>query len=57
MRHPFLLPLVLTCASASAALAQQPIVFAEIPWGTPGDSARARVEAQGFSLDSHDGGR
>jgi hypothetical protein len=52
MRHPFLLPLLLTCAFASAASAQQPIVFAGIPWGTPADSMRTRVEVQGFTLDS-----
>jgi hypothetical protein len=52
MRHPFLLSVVLACAFATAASAQQAIVFADIPWGTRADSARARAEAMGFTLDS-----
>lgn len=52
MRFPTrrLLPVAL-CAIAPAAGAQQ-LAFPGIPWGTPTDSARARIEAQGFVLDS-----
>ena len=57
MRHPILLPFVfiLACTSASDARAQG-IVFADIPWGTPADSVRARVEARGFTFDSQEDG-
>lgn len=52
MRRPILLLLLLAlCAIPSAAAAQR-LAFPGVPWGTPTDSARARIEAQGFVLDS-----
>jgi hypothetical protein len=46
-----ILLLALACAAAPRAEAQA-IAYAGIPWGSPADSVRARVEAQGFALDS-----
>lgn len=52
MRRPILLLLPLAlCAIPSAAGAQR-LAFPGIPWGTPKDSARPRIEAHGFALDS-----
>ncbi|HEV7586542.1 MAG TPA: surface-adhesin E family protein [Longimicrobium sp.] len=51
MRRSILLSVVFACSYVSAARAQG-IVFADIAWGMQADSVRARVEAQGFALDS-----
>lgn len=52
MRRPILLLLPLALLAISSAAGAQRLAFPGIPWGTPTDSARARIEAQGFVLDS-----
>jgi hypothetical protein len=44
--------LLLALACASAPAAAQQIAYPGIPWETPVDVVRTRVEAQGFELDS-----
>jgi hypothetical protein len=40
--------LVLACAAPAALAAQRPITFSGIPWETPADSFRARLDAAGM---------
>ncbi|HSU14546.1 hypothetical protein [Longimicrobium sp.] len=43
------------CASAAAATSPPPaLLYAGIPWRVPADSARARLEAQGFTYGRED---